>query len=71
VLDNVCDKSYLLKKQLGGYIMENRYFVKVAWSRENYEPKREVRFMVEADSADQIREAIDLKHEIVIIDRVD
>ena len=56
--------------------MENRYFVKVAWSRENYEPKhcyfdREVRFMVEADSADQIRQVIDPKHEILIIDRVD
>ena len=51
--------------------MENRYYVKVAWSRENYEPKREVRFMVEADSADQIRQVIDPKHEILVIDRVD
>jgi nicotinate-nucleotide pyrophosphorylase len=61
----------LLKKQLGGYIMENRYYVKVRWSPESKQPTRDVSFMVEADSADQIREAIDLKHEIVIIDRVD
>ena len=48
--------------------MENRYYVKVRWSPESKQPTRDVSFMVEADSADQIREAIDLKHEIVIID---
>ena len=51
--------------------MENRYYVKVRWSPKSNQPTREVRFMVEADSPDQIREVINPKHKILIIDRVD